>query len=742
MSLVQELKRRNVFRVAIAYVVTAWLLLQVADVVLSNIEAPAWVFKAFMLAIGIGLPLAILFAWIYELTPDGIRKESSIDRQQSVTGSTARKLDRTIIAVLAIALGYFIIDKVVVDTDAPPQDTSAAVSGPKSLGATTKADPIADRSIAVLPFVNMSSDPEQEFFSDGISEELLNVLAQIRSLRVAARTSSFQFKGDNQDISKIAEQLNVAHVLEGSVRKSGTRLRITAQLIRADTGYHLWSETYDRELEDIFDVQDEIASAIGKALETELGLVDETPQPIPAVMQAANTPAYEAFLRGRRLIHQRGRVSLEEAVAHLERSLRLDANYAPAHAQLAIATILLLESASTYGDLSMEEVNRRAMPHINKAFELAPELPEAYAARALIHSFQGMPQESLADTRKALNLNPSYIDAMLWQRGTFLDLGRFDEAEELLDEILEIDPLSIIGRINLVNIRLLQGDVAAAHDIAASLESQNPWAAYYKHAHASAQDGHIKDSLEWSLRAFAENPNDLGSNFTLVENFGLLSLFDEARRISDALVAFAESSAGNDELAVTIAKQRLSADPDNLTLLLDAATFAYLSADLTQAGDFFEEYLGKLPNIDAMAGSPLALFYIADVRRASGNLEGADEAISLATRTIADFAGRGYDAVWVQAMPAMLDAYHKNGDAAVDRIEAMVANGFRWPQFFRAPIFADIRDRPDFVSAETRALQALEDERAKALDLICTRNPVPDSWQPLPETCNSLQANN
>ena len=222
-SLFTELRRRNVIRVGLAYIVAAWLLLQVADVVLNNIEAPEWVFQAILLVVGLGFPLALLFAWAFELTPEGLKKEKDVDRSESVTHVTGRKLDFAIIGVLVLALGYFAYDKFVIGT--PVDESSVAIDDEVS---NTE---IPEMSIAVLPFVNMSSDPEQEFFSDGISEELLNMLAQFPGLRVAARTSSFQFKGQNQDIGKIADTLNVAHVLEGSVRKASTRLRITAQLI-------------------------------------------------------------------------------------------------------------------------------------------------------------------------------------------------------------------------------------------------------------------------------------------------------------------------------------------------------------------------------------------------------------------------------------------------------------------------------------------------------------------------------
>ena len=228
MSIFQELKRRNVIRVAVAYVIPAWLILQVADVVLGNIGAPAWVFQTILLVLGLGLPLALVFAWAFELTPEGLKREKDVDRSTSVTQQTGRKLDRAIIAVLVIALSYFAWDKFATEV---PEATTA------------KSD---KASIAVLPFVNMSSDPEQEYFSDGISEELLNLLAKIPQFQVAGRTSSFEFKGQNDDLREIGEQLGVDNILEGSVRKGGDRVRITAQLVKVDDGFHLWSDTFER----------------------------------------------------------------------------------------------------------------------------------------------------------------------------------------------------------------------------------------------------------------------------------------------------------------------------------------------------------------------------------------------------------------------------------------------------------------------------------------------------------------
>ncbi len=279
MSLFNELKRRNVFKVAIAYIVVAWLVMQVADVVVNNIEAPGWVFQVLLLFLALGLPFAIIFAWAFEMTPDGLKREHEVDRSQSITGDTGRKLDFTIIGVLVLALGYFAWDKFVLSVDreaalveAARQEVSAQVASEEAEKPQTTE---SGQSIAVLPFVNMSSDTEQEYFSDGLSEELLNLLAKIPELRVTSRSSAFSYKGKDFKIADVGRELGVAHVLEGSVRKAGNQVRITAQLIEVENDTHLWSETYDRSLDNIFAIQDEISSAVVDPLK--ITLLGETP---------------------------------------------------------------------------------------------------------------------------------------------------------------------------------------------------------------------------------------------------------------------------------------------------------------------------------------------------------------------------------------------------------------------------------------------------------------------------------
>jgi TolB-like protein len=262
MSFFEELKRRNVFRVAIGYAITAWVLLQAVDLVLENINAPDWVMQVFMLALAIGFPLALFFAWAFEMTPDGVKRESEVDRSESIAPQTGQKLNSAIIGIMAIALVWFVWDKFGASSDVA---TQAEVASPTVLETVSK--PVTTtKSIAVLPFVAMSDGPDDEYFADGLTEEILNSLAQLPELLITARTSSFHFKGQDVPVQEIAAALGVEHIVEGSVRRSGDRLRVTAQLIRSEDGFHLWSENYDSNSADSLQVQEDIAEKIAEAM--------------------------------------------------------------------------------------------------------------------------------------------------------------------------------------------------------------------------------------------------------------------------------------------------------------------------------------------------------------------------------------------------------------------------------------------------------------------------------------------
>jgi TolB-like protein len=436
-----ELKRRNVFRVAVAYLVAAWLLLQVADIVLENIQAPDWIIQVFMLALVVGLPIALIFAWAFEMTPEGLKREKDVDRSRSITHQTGRKLDRAIISILAIAVIVLVIDRF----RGPPEQATAPVESTQVADPSQKTAP----SIAVLPFVNMSSDPEQEYFSDGISEEILNSLAQVRELKVAGRTSSFAFKGQNQDLRKIGDTLGVAHILEGSVRKSGAKVRITAQLIQVDDGFHLWSETYDRELTDVFAIQDEIANAILKQLKAHL--VGSLEMPAVAAAERTDSEVYDLYLLARQRIYERKGPSIEAAADLLDKAIARDPGYAPAYAQRGIAALLL--SDDNYGTAPRTESWAQGRLYLDKALQLDPGLAEAWAGLGLYHNNRpGEHTQSIEALEKALAINPNLIDASNWLQIAYSDVGNLRQALVILDRMVERDPLYPPGFSNAINL--------------------------------------------------------------------------------------------------------------------------------------------------------------------------------------------------------------------------------------------------------------------------------------------------
>jgi TolB-like protein len=433
-----ELKRRNVFRVAVAYLVAAWLLLQVTDIVLDNINAPDWIIQVFMLALVVGLPVALIFAWAFEMTPEGLKREKDVDRSRSITHHTGRKLDRVIIGILALAVVVLVVDRV----RHAQQDE---IPGSAETAAADSAE--AAPSIAVLPFVNMSSDPEQEYFSDGISEEILNSLAKVKELRVAGRTSSFAFKGQNQDLRQIGDTLGVEHILEGSVRKSGATVRITAQLIQVDDGFHLWSETYDRELTDIFAIQDEISSAILEQLKAHLVGLAETPA--PAAADRTDSAVYDLYLLARQRIYERKGPSIQAAAELLDRAIARDPQYAPAYAQRGITELLLSED--TYGTLPRAQAWAQAKLYLDKALQLDPEVAEAWAGLGLYHiNRPGENSQAIENLEKALAINPNLIDASNWLQNAYGNVGDRRRALQILEQMVDRDPFYPPGFGNLI----------------------------------------------------------------------------------------------------------------------------------------------------------------------------------------------------------------------------------------------------------------------------------------------------
>jgi len=344
-SFFAELKRRNVVRVGIAYVLMGWLLLQAADFGLDLIDAPNWIIQAFALLVALGLPVALFLAWAFELTPEGVKRESEVDRTTSITHETGRKLDRAIIGILAIAVMVLLADRFIGTGERPSAGDRPAADPTTEVAVTAIGEPAAPaelpqantKSIAVLPFADLSQSQDQQWFADGLAEEILNALVKVPDLAVTARTSSFQYRGSTLSIEQIAAELGVAHILEGSIRSGGDRIRVTAQLIRASDGVHLWSESYDRQNTDMIGIQEDLARNIASVLETSMD-----PQALEQMARVGtrSVEAYQAYLRGVQALadsfaYSTGGAKFRESYELFEKALEYDPQFAEAHVRVA-----------------------------------------------------------------------------------------------------------------------------------------------------------------------------------------------------------------------------------------------------------------------------------------------------------------------------------------------------------------------------------------------------------------------
>jgi len=451
MSFFEELRRRNVFRVGIAYAISAWVLMQIVDLVLENITAPGWIMQVFMLALAIGFPVALIFAWAFEMTPEGVKLEKDVDRSESITRETGLKMNRGIIIALAFAVVFLLVDRF-------RQETVVEPAPILETAATSPTTETTEKSIAVLPFVDMSPEGDQAYFADGISEEILNVLVKTDSLKVAGRTSSFQFRNRSEDLKTIGEQLGVDHILEGSIRKAKNRVRITAQLVTANDGFHLWSETYDRDLTDIFAIQDEIARAIADALAIELDLTDKQQNLVTA--STSNMDAYDRYLEGKGLIAQR--LDFTRSIRLLEEATELDPDFAAGWAAGAQAYSL----AGYYLPVDGVEMLERAEAMANKALELDPNLSTAHSVLGDVYRDRYQWTKARKSYLRALALNPNDVEAnsqyaqMLWR------VSYIKEGLTYSTRASQLDPLSWLNLTVNATIRFNLGDrVGAWSDI-------------------------------------------------------------------------------------------------------------------------------------------------------------------------------------------------------------------------------------------------------------------------------------
>jgi TolB-like protein/tetratricopeptide (TPR) repeat protein len=449
MKFLGEMKRRNVFRIGMAYIVASWVLIQLGYVIAQNYAAPSWVMGVFITLLVAFLPIVLFLTWTFAITTDGIRKESDLQKVDFLTRKNTEKLDYITMALLAVVVGMVALERYM-----PLPERQDEVSAETQVVRESEPVVIEENSIAVLPFANLSADPNQDYFSDGLSEELLNVLTQVEGLNVASRTSSFAYKGDTRNIREIARTLRVANILEGSVRKVADRLRITAQLIDASTDRHLWSDSYDRDMDDIFQIQDEIANAIVSALTTELGV---GLQAVSVDTATSNLDAYDLYLKARELFI--ARENLPTSWQLLEQATHLDPQFA--RAWEALAAVQFVATSWLPGDGI--DHSSRALAAAHRALEIDPDLSMAYAVIGMEHETTG---EGFAGAIRNLDIalqnDPKNATAWLWRGITFKDMGYLDKARSDFERCLSVDAGYLICSQYLANSLLGLGEIEAA----------------------------------------------------------------------------------------------------------------------------------------------------------------------------------------------------------------------------------------------------------------------------------------
>jgi TolB-like protein/Flp pilus assembly protein TadD len=425
-SFFAELKRRNVYKVAVAYAVVAWLLLQAASIFFPAFDAPAWVMKIFIIIIIFGFPVALIFSWAFEITPEGIKLESEIEPSRSIKRRTGRKIVAMTIALAVVAAGLFVYQFVRSRSAITPRQSEAATEQP-------------NKSIAVLPFDNLSDDKSNAYFTEGVQDEILTRLAKVADLKVIARTSTQRFKSAPENLPDIAKQLGVANILEGSVQKVGDQVRVNVQLINALTNAHLWAEIYDRKLTDIFAVESDIAKTIADTLQAKLS---SSAEHVLASRPTENPEAHELYLKGRYFWNRRTGTNLQKAADYFQQAIGRDPAYALAYSGLADCHVLLPAYAEL-GSNPRDELPK-ALEAARKAVELDDTLGEAHTslARALASDLQ-LPA-AMSEFKRAIELNPNYATAHQWFGECLQSQGHLEEALAELKRAQELDPLSLI----------------------------------------------------------------------------------------------------------------------------------------------------------------------------------------------------------------------------------------------------------------------------------------------------------
>ncbi len=498
----KEFKKRRIFKFAAMYLVAAWAILQTADVFLPILNLPDWALKSLLVVMITGFPIVLLVGWLADVIKQSQSSSPIPSKQKFTEGGVISAL-----FVLSIYLvtyeDHLLLEQETVNTPQPG----------------LQANPIRIKeSIAVLPFANFSPDQQDEYFADGLTEEILNVLAKVGELKVAARTSSFAFKNQSRDIREIAQTLNVEHILEGSVRRNQNQVRVTAQLIQAETGFHLWSNTFDFEMRDVFAIQDKIAKQVADALQ--VTLLGEQQQGIATLYIPENMQAYSLVKKAEYQLNKRTQESIELARDYFKQAIALDAKYPQAYSGLAMAQTLLID----YGGAPAQESLAKAKQNLEIAHSLDAHFADLYAVKGLVYMSQQESELAAIELEKAIQLNPSHAMATMWLGNVYQDLGEANKGSDLHLKAAALDPLSPVALFNVANDYFDNGQIKQAMSYFSQIVSADPNypGAYKLVANISNEFGRLDESLKWTFKQLELNPDSAEAMLGISEKYWML----------------------------------------------------------------------------------------------------------------------------------------------------------------------------------------------------------------------------
>jgi len=741
MSLISELRQRNVLRVAAAYAVASWLIVQVTDIISPAFGFGESAVRLVVIILAILLVPVLVFSWLFDLTPEGLKREKDVDHSKPASIRATRLFDRVIMVALALAVGFFAFDKFVLN---PRRETLIEESTAERVRNEVLKESYGENSIAVLPFVNMSDDADNEYFSDGMSEEILNLLARVQRLRVISQSSSFSFKGKQFTIPEVAKQLGVGFVLEGSVRKFGDRLRITAQLIDARSDSHMWSETYDRTLNDLFAIQDEISAAIvgelKKRLNIELGAA-------PQATGTAVTAAHEAYLRGRYLLTQRLPGSKVKAVAEFETAISLDPSFAQAHAQLAVSLAL-----GGCGEITEAECIQKVQLHAEQAMALAPALADAQVAMAWLAYYRADPESARLHFQRALEINPNYTEAYVWManNGLFPTLQESFAARETAARLDPLAPLTVNSYIGSLLARGRLAEMDREIERYAAIDSRN--ALVWRGAR-NALGGNWSSIILTYLQVASENPEGFTYSWAAQEDamwaLAAIGLADEALRMANGENLGATIWLGEPGAGLAAARTQADADPGSVDARFGLAEALAHEGKYSEALPLLQEDHRLMSQINPDWGNGpwpnLAVQALVAALRSVGDEDQARRVLAERQYKLRQLREAGMvQTTWdasIDYFEGITDYLAGDRGKGLELMAKGAMDGFwiRPPAAYQRALFQD----PGFAPILERQRVRQARERRKVLAVVCKNNPYASIWQPLPKTCQeSRQAAN